>query len=202
MIWVSFSTRRQKAGGQDWIFFVSPPGSDTLQAPSSGAQRGRQTRPAPQKPEPTTHSILTASQILLLILGRGEAGTRGRGGRGNQKGPGEGRGGPALQIVPRARQPPPGWASPGQKPSALKGETVPDSLPATPKSPPTRRVPPRGTPRVPPAGSTHSSTRGLRPPEQLERPAAEGLLFLHGLENSMDRGAWLAKVHGVTKSRT
>ena len=26
--------------------------------------------------------------------------------------------------------------------SALKGETVPDSLPATPKSPPTRRVPP------------------------------------------------------------
>ena len=29
--------------------------------------------------------------------------------------------------------------------SALKGETVPDSLPATPKSPPTRRVPPRGT---------------------------------------------------------
>ena len=33
--------------------------------------------------------------------------------------------------------------------SALKGETVPDSLPATPKSPPTRRVPPMGTPRVP-----------------------------------------------------
>ena len=32
--------------------------------------------------------------------------------------------------------------------SALKGETVPDSFPATPKSPPTRRVPPRGTPRV------------------------------------------------------
>ena len=31
----------------------------------------------------------------------------------------------------------------------MKGETVPDSLPATPKSPPTRRVPPRGTPRVP-----------------------------------------------------
>ena len=33
--------------------------------------------------------------------------------------------------------------------SALKGETVPDSLPSTPKSPPTRRVPSRGTPRVP-----------------------------------------------------
>ena len=31
--------------------------------------------------------------------------------------------------------------------SALKGETVPDSLPATPKSPPTRRVPPRVNPR-------------------------------------------------------
>ena len=29
--------------------------------------------------------------------------------------------------------------------SALKGETVPDSLPATPKSPPTRRVPPRAS---------------------------------------------------------
>ena len=28
--------------------------------------------------------------------------------------------------------------------AALKGETVPDSLPATPKGPPTRRVPPRG----------------------------------------------------------
>ena len=33
--------------------------------------------------------------------------------------------------------------------SALKGETVPDSLPATPQSSPTPRVPPRGTPRVP-----------------------------------------------------
>ena len=31
--------------------------------------------------------------------------------------------------------------------SALKGETVPDSLPATPKSPPTRRVPSRGRTR-------------------------------------------------------
>ena len=34
-------------------------------------------------------------------------------------------------------------------PTQLRGETVPDSLPATPKSPPTRRVPPRGTPSVP-----------------------------------------------------
>ena len=33
--------------------------------------------------------------------------------------------------------------------SALKGETVPYSLPVTPKSSPTRRVPSRGTPRVP-----------------------------------------------------
>ena len=33
--------------------------------------------------------------------------------------------------------------------STLKGETVPDSLPATPKSPPTRRVPPRGNPEIP-----------------------------------------------------
>ena len=36
--------------------------------------------------------------------------------------------------------------------SALKGETVPDSLPATPKSPPTRRVPPRSQPRASPGG--------------------------------------------------
>ena len=33
--------------------------------------------------------------------------------------------------------------------AALKGETVPDSLPATPKSPLTRRVPPRATLRLP-----------------------------------------------------
>ena len=34
--------------------------------------------------------------------------------------------------------------------SGVKGETVPDSLPATPKSPPTRRVPPReGNPLLP-----------------------------------------------------
>ena len=32
--------------------------------------------------------------------------------------------------------------------SAIRA-AVPDSLPATPKSPPTRRVPSRGTPRVP-----------------------------------------------------
>ena len=44
------------------------------------------------------------------------------------------------------------WQIDGEKVdpcSALKGETVPDSLPATPKSPPTRRVPSRATPRVP-----------------------------------------------------
>ena len=33
--------------------------------------------------------------------------------------------------------------------SSFRGETVPDSLSATPKSPPTRRGPWRGTPRVP-----------------------------------------------------
>ena len=37
--------------------------------------------------------------------------------------------------------------------SALKGETVPDSLPATPKSPPTRRVPPRGPCEKPHTGT-------------------------------------------------
>ena len=49
--------------------------------------------------------------------------------------------------------------------SALKGETVPDSLPATPRSPPTRRVPPRaleaaqGAPRDP-----RRDSRGERSP--------------------------------------
>ena len=44
--------------------------------------------------------------------------------------------------------------------SALKGETVPDSLPATPKSPPTRRVPPRGPLYL--TSATHGSpSRGL-----------------------------------------
>ena len=41
------------------------------------------------------------------------------------------------------------WISREVPCSALKGDTVPDSLPATPKSPPTRRVRSRGTPRVP-----------------------------------------------------
>ena len=49
--------------------------------------------------------------------------------------------------------------------SALKGETVPDSLPATPKSPPTRRVPPRGsrgTTRI--SGSLSCGAREVRSP--------------------------------------
>ena len=46
--------------------------------------------------------------------------------------------------------------------SALKGETVPDSLPATPKSPPTRRVPPR--PGKAGISGLHSRLpRGVRP---------------------------------------
>ena len=39
----------------------------------------------------------------------------------------------------------------------------------------------------------------------LEGSSAEGNRYLFkysGLENPMDRGAWLATVHGVTKSRT
>ena len=48
-------------------------------------------------------------------------------------------------------------------------KTVPDSLPATPKSPPTRRVTPRGTPRVPaslplsPFSPPHRDRRGDSP---------------------------------------
>ena len=45
---------------------------------------------------------------------------------------------------------------PAQPIFALKGETVPDSLPATPKSPPTRRVPSRGTPRA----AVHTTAAG------------------------------------------
>ena len=43
-------------------------------------------------------------------------------------------------------------------------------------------------------------------PETPPSSRAEGLLFLHGLEsnpeNSMDRGAWRAIVHGIAKSWT
>ena len=56
--------------------------------------------------------------------------------------------------------------------SALKGETVPYSLPATPKSPPTRRGPPRGTPRFPAPRSVVSDPQrphGLQP-SRLLRP--------------------------------
>ena len=44
--------------------------------------------------------------------------------------------------------------------SALKGETDPDSLPATPKSPPTRRGPPRGAQGV--SGPSSSCVWHLR----------------------------------------
>lgn len=91
---------------------------DTLQAPSSGPQRGKETRPAPQKPEPTT--LLTASQIFLLMGGRGEAGTRGRGG---QREPERSR---RRQRQPSPPEYPPcwgisltTWASPGQGTSVL-----------------------------------------------------------------------------------
>ena len=39
----------------------------------------------------------------------------------------------------------------------------------------------------------------------LGRPPGEGKVYLlehYGLQNSMDRGAWQATVHGVTNSRT
>ena len=44
-----------------------------------------------------------------------------------------------------------------------------------------------------PAGSTHSSTRGLRPPNPPQ---------YFCLENFMDRGVWQATVHEVAKSQT
>ena len=60
--------------------------------------------------------------------------------------------------------------------SARKGETVPDSLPATPRSPPTRRVPPRGTPRATlqgPCGRSQNRRGSLRflPPLEM-RPSS------------------------------
>ena len=47
----------------------------------------------------------------------------------------------------------------------LKGETVPESLPATPKSPPTRRVPPRA--RIYNGAKTASSVNGAGKTRQL-----------------------------------
>ena len=74
--------------------------------------------------------------------------------------------------------------------AAIHGETVPDSLPATPKSPPTRRVPPRGC-------LIHGPDRMWSTGEGNGNP-----LQYSCLEYPMDRGAWQATVHGVAKSRT
>ena len=76
--------------------------------------------------------------------------------------------------------------------SALKGETVPDSLPATPKSPPTRRVPPRGrTERLHFHFSLSCIGEGNGNPLQCSC-----------LENPRDGGAWWAAVSGRTESDT
>ena len=77
---------------------------------------------------------------------------------------------PPLISCPQPR-PPLAWAQswssaalaarsvlPSNRP---KGETVPDSLPATPKSPPTRRVPPRGT-HLPKAKQLETKLEGAR----------------------------------------
>ena len=61
------------------------------------------------------------------------------------------------------------------------GETVPDSLPATPKSPPTRRVPPRGTPRVP-----AYKPRPGNPSEGYHRCVCGLGWWLDGITDSMD----------------
>ena len=56
---------------------------------------------------------------------------------------------------------------------ALKGETGPDSLPATPKSPPTRRVPPRG-PSLPAAQTQLVRDHHGQPGASLQRRHAGG----------------------------
>ena len=77
--------------------------------------------------------------------------------------------------------------------SALKGETVPDSLPATPKSPPTRRVPPRAAgdlrelPRVPLRGEG-SCGGGGAPRDSAGSGATAGTLI-----PSAQRLVWAAK---------
>ena len=90
--------------------------------------------------------------------------------------------------------------------SAQKGETVPDSLPATPKSPPTRRVPPRvysssgkavqwfslGDFQLP--GQESQASSCLRKGTPLASRVAQGV--------SVDGRAWWAAVHGVARSRT
>ena len=68
--------------------------------------------------------------------------------------------------------------------SALKGETVPDSLPATPKSPPTRRVPPRGPPFQPSLGLKTSSPTPHTPTTPLPHWAALLRGWYRGTESS------------------
>ena len=74
--------------------------------------------------------------------------------------------------------------------SALKGETVPDSLPATPKSSPTRRVPSRGTPSIP--APLHRSL--FSPPDRDRRvDSLRGLEGVPGLPGAPQDEAGLTK---------
>ena len=75
--------------------------------------------------------------------------------------------------------------------SALKGETVPDSLPATPKSPPTRRVPPREQSYL----SGKESAQGCIPKRWLGRPdeALGGLEGVPGLPGAPQDEAGLTR---------
>ena len=73
--------------------------------------------------------------------------------------------------------------------SALKGETVLDSLPATPKSSPTRHVPSRGTPSVPSRTSTGIATKSsLAPHEWLPENLVVCWERLKAGEEGDDRG--------------
>ena len=70
-------------------------------------------------------------------------------------------------------------------------ETVPDSLPATPKSPPTRRVPPRGPPRVPaplPLSPFSPPDRDRSPPGS--QASSRGEAKDSALLLSRDAGLW------------
>ena len=61
---------------------------------------------------------------------------------------------------------------------------------------------PRGFPKNLPSSAGDARNRGLIPGSGRPSGVGNGKLIQYCLENSMDRGAWCATVHGASKSQT